>query len=73
MRCRDNDSTKSRAMEFKGKKYKFLIKSDGIELANCHGLEDEIPQNVKEPAADVKLGLNDGRINVPMFLKFPSG
>jgi hypothetical protein len=72
MRFRDNGSMKSRAMEFGGKKYKFLIKSDGIELAHCHGLEDEIPQDVKESVADVKLGLKDSRINVPIILKVPS-
>jgi hypothetical protein len=71
MRFWDTGSMKSRAMEFRGKKYKFLIKSDGMELAHCHGLEDEIPQDVKEPAADVKLGLKDSRINVAMFFKVP--
>jgi hypothetical protein len=71
-RFRDNDSTKSGAMEFKGKKYKFLIKSDGLKLALCYDSADKIPQCLNDEVANANRGFEGGKIKVPMISESPS-
>jgi basic membrane protein A len=59
--------------KLEGKNYEFLMADGGTDMAPYHGLEDEIPQDVKDKVAEVRQQIIDGEIVVPIIQESPTG
>lgn len=61
-----------RAGEFEGKNYEFFMADGATDMAPYHGLEDEIPQDVKDQVAQLRQDIIDGTFKVPLVFEAPS-
>ena len=58
--------------EIEGKNYEFFMSDGATDLAPYHGLEDEIPQEVKDKVAEVRQAIIDGTLEVPIIKEVPA-
>ena len=57
--------------QFEGKNYEYFMADGASDLAPYHGLEGDIPQDVKDKVADVRQQILDRTLKVPIITEAP--